>query len=95
MARSHFGSVEELKGKPGFYCRFRYAGRRVRRYGGPTKKEACDKLALAQILANRNRSLHEILEEVFAEGDTEALTFASAARNLRVDPGAFGSRSGD
>jgi len=79
MSKSHFGSTMQRPGRPGFYVRFRRGGKRVWRYGGPTKAEAEEKRAHAQILANRNRPLHEILAEVFGEGDTERLTFKAAA----------------
>jgi integrase len=79
MKRSHFATIETKAGRPGHYLRFRYAGRRIRRWAGPTKAEAARKRAVLHLMASQNKPLHELLSVFDGTGDTERLDFAAAA----------------
>ncbi|MHC4730834.1 MAG: tyrosine-type recombinase/integrase [Planctomycetota bacterium] len=79
MSRSQFATIETKQGRPGHYLRFRYAGRRIRRWAGPTKAEAARKRAVLHLLASQNKPLHELLSVFDGTGDAERIDFATAA----------------
>ncbi|MCZ6689534.1 MAG: tyrosine-type recombinase/integrase [Planctomycetota bacterium] len=68
MARRRaFGSIEKRGDKPGYYVRFRWNGRRIRRAAGPTKSVAQSKLSRAHALLEKGFSIEEVLAEVFGD----------------------------
>ena len=79
MARSHFGHIYERKGRPGFYVKFDYAGYTVRRYAGPTRRAAGDRLATAQLCKSKNMPYAEMLAQVFGDAAGDRITFDKAA----------------
>ena len=65
--RRVFGSIEKRRGKPGYYVRIRWNGRRIRRAAGPTKSVAQSKLSRAHALLEKGFSIEEVLAEVFGD----------------------------
>ena len=79
MARRRaFGSIEKRRGKPGYYCRFRWQGRRIRRAAGPTKSVAQSKLSRAHALLEKGFSIEEVLAEVFGDVHGPQMSFQKA-----------------
>lgn len=78
MTRRHFGTIEALPPRPGFYVRFTWRGRRYRRYGGALKAIAQSKLAALQSALERGQEIESVLADVFGDVVGARLTFRDA-----------------
>lgn len=76
--RRAFGSVEKRKGRPGFYVKFSWNGRRHRLVAGRTRRLAEQKLSAVHVLAEKGCTLPEILREVFGIVTGPRITFQEA-----------------
>ncbi|MCZ6689942.1 MAG: site-specific integrase [Planctomycetota bacterium] len=88
--RRDFGSIARDKRKsgghrPGWYIRFRHDGKRIKRYGGPTKQIASEKLSQVHAFLSKGRSLEETLRIVFNETSAGGITFREAVGGYLTD----------
>lgn len=78
MSRRQFGSIQARADRPGVYVRFRWKGRRYKRYGGMTKAIAQKKLAQLQTKLDAGVEVARAIAEVFGGVVGATMTFRQA-----------------
>ncbi len=78
MSRRQFGSIQTRADRPGTYVRFRWKGRRYKRYGGMTKAIAQKKLAQLQTKLDAGVEVARAIAEVFGGVVGATMTFRQA-----------------
>lgn len=78
MSRRQFGSIQTRLDRPGVYVRFRWKGRRYKRYGGMTKAIAQKKLAQLQTKLDAGVEVARAIAEVFGGVVGATMTFRQA-----------------
>ena len=79
--RRTFGTIMTDRRRPGhFYVRFPWTdGRLIKRYGGPSRQLAAERLSAVHALKVRGASLEEVLSTAFGEATGARLSFREAA----------------
>lgn len=80
MSRRQFGSIQLRPDRPGAYVRFRWKGRRYKRYGGMTKAIAQKRLALLQVKLDSGVEPGRAIAEVFGGVVGTTMTFRDAIK---------------
>lgn len=78
MNRRQFGSIETRGGRPGFYVRFRWRGRRFQRYGGMTAAIALKRLSTLQSMLEGGIDVDAAFAQVFRNAAVSQMTFRDA-----------------
>ena len=71
--------------RPGFYIRFRWEGRRFKKYGGPSKRIANERLSQIHGMLSKGIAADEAIRIVYNETTTTNITFRQAVDEYLVD----------